>query len=159
MAFARAAAFLAAALAILAPTALAQPDCSGFWVAPSGEIRASAGASGTEVVVYAPVGCAFSVSSNAGWLGAYPDAFTTAASQTPVDVFWEAATGTERSGSIAIQAPSGETQFVTVRQAGACAFTVDSSSFSFNRLGGSGYFVIGTDDACEWRGVSNYWIT
>jgi hypothetical protein len=130
------------------------PSCS-FNVTPSSQSAPAAGGSGTFTVTTAS-GCAWTASSQTGWLSLTGGASGSGSGS----VTFAAApnSGAARAGTLTIAGVA-----VTVSQAAApvsCTYAVAPLSQSFTLAGGLGNATVTTPDTCQWTATSGTpWIT
>lgn len=111
-----------AALALvltLAPFAAAQDPCNGFYIQPTGRTSVTSNAYDLTIELYAPVGCSYTLSTDARWLYVYPDSVVIEQSGMGYDVSisWDANEYRyARTGNVLIQGPA-DTQLYTIEQA------------------------------------------
>jgi hypothetical protein len=134
------------------------PTCT-YALSASSASFAAAGGSGS-VGVTAPAGCAWTATSNAGWITVTGTSATTASFTVAANTATSARTGTV---TVAGQA-------FTITQAAAatppppppptCTYALSASSASFAAAGGSGSVDVTAPTGCAWTATSNAaWIT
>lgn len=150
-------AVLAVLLALATPEAPAASACDQFWVGPTTQMQVGGAAGSATFTLNAPHGCTYEITASSGgrWLYVYPDGMhTMSGTNADLDVSWDAnERGFQRTGTITIQGP-GDTQFISIAQGGACAFSLSQSNFFYTKNGGSGSFDVTTGPDCDWQASS-----
>ena len=124
-----------------------------YTLAPTSfNVTASAGTQ--TVTVTAQAGCAWTASSNQGWVTVAPASGTANGSVTLT-----IAANTTTSSRAATVTIGGQT--VTITQAGVpCTYTLTPTSATFDRDGGSGSITVTTGTGCAWTVSSNVtWVS
>ncbi len=131
------------------------PACS-YSIAPTEYSVGAAGGSGNTVSVTTTTGCAWSASSNAGWLTITSG--SSGSGNGAVDFSVAVNGGGARSGTLTV---AGHT--FTVNQAAApvtCTFSVSPPTQAVGSLGGGGTFTVATAAGCSWTATSHAsWIS
>jgi hypothetical protein len=139
-----------------APSALSNAfgftgPCS-YTASPTSNTLASGGGTGT-VNVTSGTGCAWTATSNAGWITITGGA--SGSGNGPVTYSVAANTGAQRTGTMTV---AGQT--ITITQSAPCSFTVSPTSLNSTSAGGTGSTSVTTTSACNWTATSNAsWIT
>ena len=116
--------------------------------------RSSSAGSGS-VNVIAPGGCAWSVSNTNSWITITGGSSGTGNGTVSYSVSANAS-GATRSGVVII----GGQSYTVTQTSSACAYTLSSTSASYNSSGGSGTVNVTAGSSCGWTAASNAgWIT
>jgi hypothetical protein len=130
----------------------AQAPCT-YAIAPASQTIAAAGGTGT-VTISAPAGCAWTATSNVGWVSVTGGA---AGSGNGAVTFSVAANdGAARSGMLTI----GGKTFTVTQTARSCTFAIAPPSGSVPAAGGGGSVTVTAGAGCGWTAASNAsWLT
>ncbi|WP_320178476.1 BACON domain-containing protein [Roseovarius pacificus] len=133
---------------------VSQADGCTYGISPSIRNFSAAGGSGATIDVTSGAGCAWTATSNNGWLTVTGGGSGTGSGQVTYSV--AANTGPARTGTITA---AGQTH--TVTQSDGCTYGITPGTRNVGAGGGSGFTVdVTTNVGCTWTSVSNdLWIT
>ena len=124
------------------------PACI-YSISPTSARIAETGGTGT-VTVSAGIGCAWTASSNAGWVGVTSGANGSGNGSVGFSV--AANTGGARSGTLTI---AGQAFTVTQAAAASCIYSISPTSAAIAATGGTGTVAVSTGNGCTWTARSN----
>ncbi len=131
---------------------VSQANGCSYSINPAGSNIGSAGGNGS-VSVSGGSGCAWSASSNTGWITITGGASGSGNGTANYSV--SANTGPARNGTLTI---AGQT--FTVNQGSGCSYSINPSIGSIAAGGGAGSFSVTSGSECAWSAASNSgWIT
>lgn len=149
-------------LGLLPADAGAAAACDSFWVEPQGNLEVPNESGGIDVTLHGPAGCSYTLSASSAlrWLYVYPEEVTLQGTTEEVSISWDPGDHTEpRTGQVRIAGPN-DVQFINVRQAARCPFTVSQEDFFFDKDSHGGSFLVSTNTGCTWTASSgDPWIS
>ena len=132
----------------------ASTSCCSYSITPLTAAMPAGGGSNS-ISVSVASGCAWTASSNVGWITIASGGSGTG-NGTVNYIVAPNTTSTELTGTITI----ADQTFTVTEDAVACAYTLSASSATYDSSGGSDTVNVATDGSCDWTAVSNVgWIT
>ena len=125
-----------------------------YSISPTSQsVGAGSGTGPTPISVTTQAGCAWSATSNVGWI--HITAGASGIGNGSVSYSFDQNTGPARSGTMTI---AGQT--FTLNQSSGCSYSISPSSQSFASSGGTGSVSVTAGTGCGWGATSNAaWIT
>jgi hypothetical protein len=128
-----------------------QSAACSYTINPASQAAAAGGGAGTTIGVTTANGCAWTATSNAAWLTISSGASGTGNGSVAFTI--AANTGAQRTGTLTV---AGQTFSVTqAAPAPVCTYSINPTSQTINRQGGTGTVNVTAPSGCAWTASSN----